>query len=387
MDNQNEKKYVSAKVNIFRMHLRSTFEYYGIDDLLAEEIAIKYDHSKAFMDLLSLCDYKKAIREELEVNKARSNDWIAGLKNIISKYKSELDDIHIKRGYIASQNGDNVYIPYTLNRHPNDGGFFPIYEYFKGAEIAYILPILEDELNSLENKSSINSINKNEAKSKKNQSELYIETLTQQLKILDSSEIEAQSWLITTQRLLNNALPKQPINLAKQRIMSSIFGFSELEKKRFKDILIGCIKELELNDYSIPHNDNWTSIHPIIINVAKSRFESQHYADSVEAAFKELNDVIKQSYKKDTGAEEDGDSLMRKAFSVKNPVYLLADNSNDSGKNIQQGYMDIFAGAMKGIRNPKAHSNIHVTPEEAWEMIILASHLARMWDKTEQFKR
>ena len=368
------------------MSLRSTLEHYGVDYTLAEEITNNCDHSIAFMDLLNLCDYKKTIIEQLEWKKNRSNDWKSGLKNIINKYKSDLDEESIASGYIASQNGDNVFIPYTLNKHPNNGGFFPIYEYFMGAEISYILPILEDELNSLENRSGLNSINEIEAKSKKSLSELYIDALSNQLKTLDSYEIEAQSWLISTQRLLNKICPNHPINLAKQRIMSNIFGFSEVEKMRFKDILIGCINELKLNDHSMSQIDTWASIHPIIAKVAKSRFEAQHYADSVEAAFKELNDIIKKSYKKDTGTEEDGDSLMRKAFSVKNPVYHLADNSTDSGKNIQQGYMDIFAGAMKGIRNPKAHANINVNPDEAWEMIVLASHLARMWDKTEKFR-
>ncbi len=135
---------------------------------------------------------------------------------------------------------------------------------------------------------------------------------------------------------------------------------------------------------------NWNLIHAVIQGIAKSRFESLHYADAVEAAFKEINQIIKKEYKRIKGVELDGCDLMRKAFtSTPNnnhePVFPMADNSTDSGKNIQQGYMDIFVGAMMGIRNPKTHGNLDRIPDEAWEMIVLASHLMRMWDKRLQF--
>ncbi len=131
---------------------------------------------------------------------------------------------------------------------------------------------------------------------------------------------------------------------------------------------------------------DWKNIHPVIQKVAQKRFESSHCADAVEAAFKEINTIIKKRYRKVAKIEEDGDSLMRRAFAsnVSNnymPVFKLADNGTESGRSIQQGYMDIFAGSMKGIRNPKAHANLNVHADECWEMIVLASHLMRMWSK------
>ncbi|MGA3284750.1 MAG: TIGR02391 family protein, partial [Verrucomicrobiota bacterium] len=74
-------------------------------------------------------------------------------------------------------------------------------------------------------------------------------------------------------------------------------------------------------------------------------------------------------------------SLMRTAFSANNPVIVLDDLSTDSGKNIQQGYMDIFAGSMTGIRNPKAHGNVQIDSKRAIHMLFLASHLLYIFDE------
>jgi uncharacterized protein (TIGR02391 family) len=119
----------------------------------------------------------------------------------------------------------------------------------------------------------------------------------------------------------------------------------------------------------------WLLLHPRVVELAKRRFMSGHYADAVESAFKELNSVVKDLYIKSGGEELDGVPLMRKAFSPTKPVIRLDDLSTETGRNIQQGYMDLFAGSMAGIRNPKAHSNVQITPERALHHLALASLL------------
>ncbi|MEZ4947711.1 MAG: TIGR02391 family protein [Cyclobacteriaceae bacterium] len=126
---------------------------------------------------------------------------------------------------------------------------------------------------------------------------------------------------------------------------------------------------------------NWDLIHSEIAKVSKSRFKPPHYADAVEAAYKEINKIIKNEYKAIKGEEKDGDRLMKTVFSVDNPLVKLVEQTSESGRNIQQGYMEIFAGAMKGIRNPKAHANVEIDEIDAWEKIMLASHLMKIWDK------
>lgn len=125
----------------------------------------------------------------------------------------------------------------------------------------------------------------------------------------------------------------------------------------------------------------WQMLHPKVAELAKPRFESGHYADAVEAVFKELNSRVKQIYLKSTGEELDGVPLMRKAFTPSKPVILLDDLSTETGRNIQQGYMEIFAGSMAGIRNPKTHENVVITADRATHHLMLASLLFNRLDE------
>jgi uncharacterized protein (TIGR02391 family) len=115
--------------------------------------------------------------------------------------------------------------------------------------------------------------------------------------------------------------------------------------------------------------------------VAKSRYESLHYADAVEAAFKEVNNCVKEIVRSKISRELDGASLMRVAFSPSDPLIVLDDLSTESGKDVQEGYMVIFAGAMIGIRNHKAHYNLDVKERRAKHLIYLASLLMHKIDE------
>ena len=121
-----------------------------------------------------------------------------------------------------------------------------------------------------------------------------------------------------------------------------------------------------------PH---WPLLHPTVVALGKSRMESGHYADAVESCLKELNTVVKLKHQQATGQELDGVDLMRKAFKLDAPSIILAPLIDDTGRNIQRGYLDLFAGAMAGVRNPKAHGNLQITKERAIHFLFLASLL------------
>ena len=127
--------------------------------------------------------------------------------------------------------------------------------------------------------------------------------------------------------------------------------------------------------------DVWIALHAEVVRTAKPRFDGSHYADAVESAFKELNAKVKELVRKKTGKELDGADLMHTAFSPKSPIVVLADLSTESGRNEQQGYMEIAAGAMTGIRNPKAHQNVTITGERAIHHLFVASLLFHKLDE------
>lgn len=123
------------------------------------------------------------------------------------------------------------------------------------------------------------------------------------------------------------------------------------------------------------HEPFWAYIHPSIKNLVFTKFNGQHYADCVETAFKEINSRLKKIYRQERNVEKDGADLMKTTFSFNNPLLKFEDNSTSSGENVQKGYMDIFAGAMTGIRNPKAHENQNITKDAAIKRLIFASLL------------
>lgn len=91
--------------------------------------------------------------------------------------------------------------------------------------------------------------------------------------------------------------------------------------------------------------------------------------------------MVKVYVKAKTGQELDGAPLMNHAFSVDRPIIILDNLGTDTGRNIQKGYMQIFAGSMTGIRNPKAHANLTIEEARAIHFIFLASLLMYKLDE------
>jgi uncharacterized protein (TIGR02391 family) len=97
-----------------------------------------------------------------------------------------------------------------------------------------------------------------------------------------------------------------------------------------------------------------------------------HYAKAVEEGFKYINKLVRRR----TRLTGDGTGLMRTAFSANQPYLKLNEQRTQSQKDEQQGYMDIFAGCMMGIRNPRAHEQGFVDGQQrALELLTLANHL------------
>jgi uncharacterized protein (TIGR02391 family) len=125
----------------------------------------------------------------------------------------------------------------------------------------------------------------------------------------------------------------------------------------------------------------WQFVHPRICALARPRFEAGFFGDAVEASFKEVNDAIKRIVREVDGRELDGAGLMTTAFSLQNPIIRLTELMTETDRNIQQGYMQILAGSMTGIRNPKVHGNLNPDSTKALHLICLASLLMHKIDE------
>lgn len=128
-------------------------------------------------------------------------------------------------------------------------------------------------------------------------------------------------------------------------------------------------------------HDGWNPICSDLRRVSEKKYKAGHYGDAVLSALKEVNEIVKLEYKRLTSKEDDGTSLMFQAFGSSTPQIRLTSMSSETERNVQDGYTKIFAGVMMGIRNPLAHSNIEMTRDEAWECILLANHLLRVYNR------
>jgi len=100
----------------------------------------------------------------------------------------------------------------------------------------------------------------------------------------------------------------------------------------------------------------------------------------------ELENMVKEKAnfpKNNRDQNLSGVSLMHKVFDSKNPVLRLSSLERQAQIDEQEGYKSIMAGAMLGIRNPKAHMIFTLRPLRAIQLLQLATLLAERVDESE----
>lgn len=125
-------------------------------------------------------------------------------------------------------------------------------------------------------------------------------------------------------------------------------------------------------------------IHPEIRNVSERLFHEEHYSQAIEDAFKKMILMVKErtGRQKENGKELDGKDLMMKVFNKDRPLLKLNKLKIQSDFDEQEGFRFIFAGAVEGIRNPKAHEIVdQKDPIRTLWYISLASLLATRIDE------
>lgn len=114
---------------------------------------------------------------------------------------------------------------------------------------------------------------------------------------------------------------------------------------------------------------------PEIESVSRDLFASGHYSLAVQESYKAVEKCVQQ---KSSIIGMSGTQLMQHVFSTTSPKLHWTDRKTASEQDEQKGYLQLYAGAMLGIRNPVTHEFGWVDdPLLSLELILFAQHLLR----------
>jgi uncharacterized protein (TIGR02391 family) len=124
----------------------------------------------------------------------------------------------------------------------------------------------------------------------------------------------------------------------------------------------------------------WTLVpsvlfHPTILKRAFPALRREEFDTAVFRAFKALEVEVRSLSR--LPAELVGTKLMRKAFDPQTGV--LTDRALPMAE--QEATAHLFAGAIGCYKNPHSHRDVNITFNEAFEMLLLASHLMHVLDR------
>jgi len=167
---------------------------------------------------------------------------------------------------------------------------------------------------------------------------------------------EAFTWLEAQALLVPD--PKSP--MANAKVLSR-------RAQRFED-------EADFAAYVQARRLNRDALHPRIAQSVWTAFMRGEFAQAVFTAMREVEIAVREASEFESSRH--GVKMVRQAFGKDGP---LRDTEADEAET--EALMHLFAGAIGSYKNPHSHRNVPMDdPQEAMEIVFLASHLLRIVD-------
>ena len=172
--------------------------------------------------------------------------------------------------------------------------------------------------------------------------------------------------------------------LSKKELTHDVMSELDLLESKLTDVLNKTEEENSLNESSTAERlfDEIIN-HPLIKEASENPFKNGEYRTAVLDAMIRLEMMIKEKAEfpvDDRGKELSGVSLMHKVFDPNKPILSWCEGRRQVERDELEGYKHIFAGAIQGIRDPKAHALFKIGPMRALKLLTLATLLAEIVD-------
>lgn len=167
------------------------------------------------------------------------------------------------------------------------------------------------------------------------------------------------------------------VNLAKELYENGLIEIDDITEVRLVSLTDEGRKLLSNGEGKVRHQVqpplDVSNLHSEVQSLAALLVKDGHYRQAIIDTFIGLDRYVKVK----SGINENGSALMQKAFSQNKPVMELSKNSEE-----QLGFMMLFTGAVKAVRNQYAHNIISpVDHNETLEWLAFASTLFRLVDR------
>ena len=170
-----------------------------------------------------------------------------------------------------------------------------------------------------------------------------------------------EKWMTKTNDFLN----KYNINNCKVQINGQMSP---------SDIMISKLAKITALYESFSLDDNCLSNLHLLPQDIKDLYRDKHYSQAVFDAFKYIEVKVRTKSGLDNLL---GVDLMRQAFSAKNGP--LKNSKLPEGEQVAQ--MELYAGAIGFIKNPKSHKMLTLSEEKCIELLHLANYLLRVLEE------